>query len=125
MSVLHACLQVADNPGRQWCKMSNLELGTRTPLIIRAPFMANSTGKTTAALAEIVDLCMLARAFDFAVMVMLVFLIDPTLSDLAGLSLPGREAGGEYLGGQSLKPVFENPDNQVCVGYGGMCAVPP
>lgn len=39
--------------------MSNLELGTRTPLIIRAPFMTNSTGKKTAALAELVDLCTL------------------------------------------------------------------
>eukprot|EP00045_Choanoeca_perplexa_P010749 m.111209 g.111209 ORF g.111209 m.111209 type:complete len:643 (+) comp15379_c0_seq1:1244-3172(+) len=77
-----------------WCKMSNLELGTRTPLIIRAPFMTNSTGKTTAALAELVDLY-------------------PTLSDLAGLSLPDKDHGGEYLGGQSLKPVFENPGTQV------------
>eukprot|EP00730_Choanoeca_flexa_P013745 TRINITY_DN5658_c0_g2_i1.p1 TRINITY_DN5658_c0_g2~~TRINITY_DN5658_c0_g2_i1.p1 ORF type:complete len:644 (+),score=152.35 TRINITY_DN5658_c0_g2_i1:27-1958(+) len=77
-----------------WCKMSNLELGTRTPLIIRAPFMTNSSGKTTAALSELVDLY-------------------PTLSDLAGLSLPASNDGGEYLGGQSLKPVFEDPSSTV------------
>ena len=58
-----------------WCKMSNLELGTRIPMIIRAPWKTASINQTTYALAEAVDLY-------------------PTLSELAGLPLP---TGASYL----------------------------
>lgn len=69
--------------------MSVLELGTRVPLIFRAPWMSKARGVKTSALAELVDLY-------------------PTLADLANVPLPEGEAG-QYLGGVSLKPVFENP----------------
>ena len=48
-----------------WCKMSNYELGTRVPMMIRAPWMQSTAGKRTSALVELVDLY-------------------PTLADLAG-----------------------------------------
>jgi len=72
-----------------WCKMSTLELGTRIPLIIRAPWIPTAQGVVTQALAEAVDLY-------------------PTLSDLAGLQLPSG-TGGESLGGTSLVPVMKDP----------------
>jgi iduronate 2-sulfatase len=75
-----------------WCKMSTLELGTRIPMIFRAPWIAASVNVKTAALAEAVDLY-------------------PTLSDLAGLILP-TGVGGEYLGGVSLLPVFKDPSRR-------------
>eukprot|EP00056_Hartaetosiga_gracilis_P012986 m.210314 g.210314 ORF g.210314 m.210314 type:complete len:507 (+) comp13779_c2_seq37:810-2330(+) len=78
----------------EWCKMTNLELGTRVPLIFRAPFMKHSVGAKTSALAELVDLY-------------------PTLADLAGVPLPKENEGGEYLGGVSLKPIFEDPSSKV------------
>ena len=40
-----------------WCKMTTLELGTRIPLIIRAPWIKSAVGVVTHALAEAVDLC--------------------------------------------------------------------
>eukprot|EP00041_Stephanoeca_diplocostata_P039278 m.1606957 g.1606957 ORF g.1606957 m.1606957 type:complete len:672 (+) comp25361_c0_seq28:3645-5660(+) len=73
-----------------WCKMSTLELGTRIPFLLRAPWIPSAVGVTTSALAEAVDLY-------------------PTLSELAGLELPTGPAG-EYLGGTSLVPVMQNPD---------------
>lgn len=69
-----------------WCKMSTLELGTRIPFVIRAPWIQHSVNLTTSALAEAVDLY-------------------PTLSELAGLSLPSGPAG-EALGGTSLVPIM-------------------
>ena len=74
-----------------WCKMSTLELGTRIPMIIRAPWISSAVGVKTTALAEAVDLY-------------------PTLSELAGLTLPTGQ-GGEYLGGQSLVPVMQDPQH--------------
>jgi len=76
-----------------WCKMSNLELGTRIPMIIRAPWIQTAVGVVTTALAEAVDLF-------------------PTLSELAGLTLPTGK-GGEYLSGTSLVPVLNDPANGV------------
>jgi len=72
-----------------WCKMSTLELGTRIPFIIRAPWIKTAVGVVTHALAEAVDLY-------------------PTLSELAGLKLP-TGAGGANLGGTSLLPVMMFP----------------
>ena len=71
-----------------WCKMSVLEMGTRIPMIIKAPWLA-SRGVVTSSLAEAVDLY-------------------PTLVELAGLQLP-RGVGGAHLGGKSLVPVLRDP----------------
>ncbi len=65
-------------------KMTNFELGTRVPLIVRAPGM-KAAGQTSKALVELVDLY-------------------PTLADLAGLPLPG------HLEGTSFRPLLDQPD---------------
>ena len=61
----------------------------------------------------------------------------PTLAELAGLPLPTGE-GGEYLGGVSLKPLFDDAStrpeaggagvknatlSQVCMVYGVWCVI--
>jgi iduronate 2-sulfatase len=66
-----------------WCKHSNCENDTNAPLLISVPGMKNA-GVHTDALVEFVD-------------------IYPTLSDLAGLSLPS------HLEGTSLKPLLDDP----------------
>lgn len=73
-----------------WGKTSNFELDARVPLIIASPEHASSRGKSTAALAELVDLF-------------------PTLADLAGIAddLPKR------LEGVSLAPVVADPSASV------------
>ena len=79
-----------------WCKMSNLELGTRVPLIFKAPWVtgpAGTTGTVSGALSELVDMY-------------------PTLSELAGLRLPTGKAGA-YLGGTSLVPILSGTAKQV------------
>jgi len=70
-----------------WCKQTNYEVDTRSPLIIVAPG-AKANGKSSHALVEFVD-------------------IYPTLCDLAGLPLPGN------LEGKSLKPLLANPSGTV------------
>ena len=67
-----------------WAKMTNYEVDTRAPLILRAPG-GFGAGARVEALVEFVD-------------------IYPTLSDLAGLPVP------ESLQGLSLKPLIENPE---------------
>ena len=74
----------------EWCKSTNFELGTRVPLIVRAPWMSESTGRKTSALVELVD-------------------VYPTLVELAGLP----PASGENLNGVSLAPLFRNPNGTV------------
>ncbi len=64
-------------------KMTNFELGTRVPLLLRVPGM-KTAGQKTRALVELVDLY-------------------PTLAELAGLPLP------QHLEGASLVPLIENP----------------
>jgi arylsulfatase A-like enzyme len=64
-------------------KMTNFELGTHVPLLIRAPGM-KTAGQKTKALVELVDLY-------------------PTLAELAKLPLP------DHLEGTSFKPLLENP----------------
>lgn len=71
-----------------WSKMSLFEAATRVPLIIRAPWLTESVGRTTQALVEMVD-------------------IFPTLAALAGLPDPLSE--GEYVNGTSLLPLFLDP----------------
>jgi iduronate 2-sulfatase len=64
-----------------WCKHSNFEQATRTPLIISAPDMKPSVVKSP---TEFVD-------------------IFPTLCELAGVALPS------HLDGKSLVPTMSNP----------------
>ena len=66
-----------------WCKHSNAENDTNAPLLLSAPGMKHA-GTRTNALVEFVD-------------------IYPTLSELAGLPLPG------HLEGRSFKPVLDDP----------------
>lgn len=70
-----------------WQKQSLFENSARVPLIIRVPDLP-AAGESTRALAELIDLY-------------------PTLADLAGLKAP------DYLDGDSLKPVLENPSASV------------
>jgi len=69
-----------------WGKMTNFELGTNVPLIVRAPGQG-PVGKTTQSLVEMVDLY-------------------PTLSELAGLEAP------DHLQGVSFASVLADPQAQ-------------
>ena len=66
-----------------WCKHSNMELDTRSPLIVCVPGMRHA-GESTEALVEFVD-------------------IYPTLAELCGLPLP------KHLEGTSFVPVLDDP----------------
>ena len=70
-----------------WCKQTNYEIDTRTPLLIRVPG-AKANGSQCDSLVEFVD-------------------IYPTLCDLAGLSIPS------VLEGKSLKPALENSSVEI------------
>ena len=67
----------------EWCKHSNVENDTNAPLLLSVPGMKQA-GQRTKALVEFVD-------------------VYPTLSEIAGLPLPG------HLEGTSFKPLLENP----------------
>ena len=67
----------------EWAKHSNVENDTNAPLLLSVPGMKNA-GAHTNALVEFVD-------------------IYPTLSELAGIPLPG------HLEGTSFKPLLDNP----------------
>lgn len=67
-----------------WCKHTNVELDTNTPLIISVPGQ-KSAGKKTRALVEFVD-------------------IYPSLAELCALPLP------QHLEGTSFAPLIENPE---------------
>ena len=69
-----------------WCKHDNYEQATRAPLIISSPGFKG--GQKAQGLSEFVD-------------------IFPTLTDLAGLTLP------EGLAGKSLVPMLKNPKAEV------------
>ena len=66
-----------------WCKHSTVENDTNVPLLLSVPGMKNA-GAHTEAIVEYVD-------------------IYPTLSELAGLPLPG------HLEGTSMKPLLDDP----------------
>ena len=76
-----------------WHKYTNFELGTRVPLIVRAPMYPNAMGRVTSGLAELVDLF-------------------PTISELAGAPTTGNALPGERLDGVSLVPFFEDPERE-------------
>ncbi len=67
----------------EWAKHSNVENDTNAPLLLSAPGM-KAAGQHSNALVEFVD-------------------IYPTLSELAGLPLPG------HLEGTSMRPLLDNP----------------
>lgn len=67
-----------------WCKHTNFEAATRSPLIVAAPGQ-KTAGQTTDALVELVD-------------------VYPTLCDLAGLPLP------QGLEGISTAPLLKDPN---------------
>ena len=67
----------------EWAKHTNVENDTNAPLLLSVPGM-KSAGSRSDALVEFVD-------------------VYPTLSELAGLPLPG------HLEGASFRPVLENP----------------
>ena len=69
-----------------WHKMTNWELATRVPLIIRAPWKPASQGKNTYALVELVDLYR-------------------TIADLVGAPKPSND-----IEGSSFAALFDNPD---------------
>ncbi len=74
---------------REWGKHTNFEIGTRVPLIIRAP--GRSGNRSSNALVELVDLY-------------------PTLVELAGLPMPTpNQHGGYALEGDSLVGFIDNP----------------
>jgi arylsulfatase A-like enzyme len=68
-----------------WCKHTNFEQATRTPLIIAAPGIKATTSNAP---SEFVD-------------------VFPTLCDLAGVKIP------ETLDGKSLKPLMDNSAQSV------------
>jgi arylsulfatase A-like enzyme len=67
-----------------WCKMTNLEIDARVPMIMSVPGMAGN-GRQSDALVEFVD-------------------IYPTLCEAAGLPLP------DGLEGTSYRPLLDEPD---------------
>ena len=67
-----------------WCKHTNLEIDTRSPMIISVPGLGNAA-KRTPALVEFVDMY-------------------PSLCDRCGLPIP------EHLEGLSFAPLLENSD---------------
>ncbi len=69
-----------------WCKHSNYETSTRTPLIIKVPGVTN--GKTSESLVGLID-------------------VYPTLANLVSDSIPSN------LDGESLVPILLNKDYQV------------
>jgi iduronate 2-sulfatase len=81
--VLHADHGWSLGEQGEWEKFTAWEAGTRVPLIVRAPWLANSSGLRVDTPAELVD-------------------VMPTLAALTGVPLPG----GEALDGQSLLPAL-------------------
>lgn len=69
---------------RLFTKMTNFELGTRVPLLVRSPAHQKTKGQRSTALVELVDLY-------------------PTLASLAGLPLPA------HLEGTSFEPLLAEP----------------
>ena len=72
----------------QWEKRTLWELGTRVPLVIRAPWIAPSVGQRSRALVELVD-------------------VYQTVADLVGLALPTDDS--VRFDGASLRPLLESP----------------
>lgn len=73
----------------QWQKFTNWEAGVRVPLMIRAPWLPQSIGVRSRALAELVDMYR-------------------TFADLSGAGLPD----GEHIDGKSLGDVVRSGGNK-------------
>eukprot|EP01065_Artemidia_motanka_P017171 TRINITY_DN2070_c0_g1_i1.p1 TRINITY_DN2070_c0_g1~~TRINITY_DN2070_c0_g1_i1.p1 ORF type:complete len:438 (+),score=136.17 TRINITY_DN2070_c0_g1_i1:333-1646(+) len=71
----------------EWRKMTNFELATRVPLIVRVPWLGNAPARSSA-LVELVD-------------------VLPTVADLAGIALPN-----ETFDGTSFVPVLAGAAEQ-------------
>jgi len=84
LTVLHSDHGWALGEHGQWQKFTNWEVGLRVPLMIRAPWLPDAAGRTSAALAELVD-------------------VYPTMLELAGVEPPT----GEKLDGASLGWVLQ------------------
>jgi arylsulfatase A-like enzyme len=77
----------------QWQKFNNWEVGTRVPLMIRAPWLGpRAAGQRLSLLAELVD-------------------VFPTMVDLAGIALP--EGDALPLDGVSLGPAMRGKSNAI------------
>ena len=72
----------------EYQKFTNFEHGTRVPLIVRAPWIQESKGAKSSALAELVD-------------------VFPTIAEAAGVP-----ATSQQLDGVSLVPILEQPQNE-------------
>eukprot|EP00035_Acanthoeca_spectabilis_P029845 m.6657 g.6657 ORF g.6657 m.6657 type:complete len:652 (+) comp3870_c0_seq1:1-1956(+) len=83
----------------EWTKKTNFELGTRVPLLIRAPQHPASFGTHAPGLAELID-------------------VYPTLADLAGLPPPPD------IDGTSLKSAFLPPGHRAPVSAEGGVSTP-
>ena len=68
-----------------WHKFTNFELGTRVPLMMRAPWIKTSVGKRTKVFAELIDMY-------------------PTLAEMTNSAAPH-----DVLDGVSLAPAFADP----------------
>ena len=74
-----------------WEKRTNWELGTRVPLIMRVPWIAQSAGRKSRALVELVD-------------------IYRTVCDVMGVPLPNDTVP---IDGTSLKPIITGERQRV------------
>ena len=77
----------------QWCKESVFENNARTPLLLRAPWIAGSAGRMVSQVVELID-------------------VYPTLAELSGLSSSHDNPLPSTLEGKSLVPLLhgESPN---------------
>ena len=85
-----------------WEKMTNFETSVRVPFIVRAPWIAGSAGRRSAAMVELVDLY-------------------KTLSELGGIPLPtdnhGPTGGLAPVQGKSVVPAMKGQEQKLTAGF--------